>query len=41
MITVISMITPLVCTEISSVCFVMYLKHQDDAYMLHPKYQVT
>lgn len=35
MISVISMITLVMCTEISSVCFLMYLKHQNDGYILN------
>lgn len=41
MISVISMITLVMCSEISRVCFLMYLQHQDDGYMLHPKYQIA
>lgn len=41
MISVISMITPIMCSEISSVCSLMYLEQQDDGYMLDPKHQIT
>lgn len=41
MISVISMITPIMCSEISSVCSLLYLEQQDNGYMLDPKHQIT